>query len=127
VAWGAWDAQHDVRLDRVLVTLCAAAGLCGETPKLVVDELSRCHVAAQLNQLRRALEHKMETGQEDDVRKMVKQAAVAGAVGAGAIAAGPMVQRTLSHANLGLVSKIAAADAEPFTVLLAPMIHFWHP
>lgn len=65
--------------------------------------LASCHVvdvAAQLNQLRRALEHKMETGQEDDMWNIFKQAAVAGAVGAGAIAAGPMVQQMLSHANL---------------------------
>lgn len=86
--------------------------------------LASCHianVAAQLNQLRRALEHKMETGQEQEVRDMAKQAAVAGAVGAGAIVAGPMMQRTLSNASLGIVSKVAAADAGPFTV------HFWAP
>lgn len=87
--------------------------------------LAGCHVAnitAQLNQLRRALQHKMDTGQEEQVRDMAKKAAVLGAFGAGAIAAGPTLQRTLSNAtNLGMISKIAAADAGPFTV------HFWAP
>jgi hypothetical protein len=86
--------------------------------------LASCHianVAAQFNQLRRALQHKMETGQEEQVYEMVKQAAMVGVVGAGAIAAGPMMQKTLTHANLGMVSQVAAADAGPFTV------HFWAP
>ena len=87
--------------------------------------LAGCHVtniAAQLNQLRRALQHKMDTGQEEQVRDMAKKAAVLGAFGVGAIAAGPTLQRTLSNAtNLGIISKIAAADAGPFTV------HFWAP
>jgi hypothetical protein len=86
--------------------------------------LAGCHVsnvAAQLNQLRRALQYKMEIGQEEQVKDMMTKAAMAGAVGVGAIATGPMMQRTLSNANLGILSKIAAADAGPFTV------HFWAP
>jgi hypothetical protein len=86
--------------------------------------LASCHIAniaAQGNQLRRALEHKMETGQEKEVHAMATQAAMAGAVGAGAILAGPMMRSALSGANLGVISSVAAADAGPFTV------HFWAP
>lgn len=86
--------------------------------------LASCHVAnvaAQTNQLRRALQHKIESGQEDEVYDFGKKAAAAGAVGAGVIVAGPTMQRTLVNANLGVVSKVAGADAGPFTV------HFWAP
>lgn len=86
--------------------------------------LAGCHVAniaAQGNQMRRALEHKMASGQEEQVKQMATQAALATAVGAGAVLAGPMMRKALVGANLGIVSSIAAADAGPFTV------HFWAP
>mmetsp|Transcript_20735 Transcript_20735/g.34301 ORF Transcript_20735/g.34301 Transcript_20735/m.34301 type:complete len:276 (+) Transcript_20735:102-929(+) len=86
--------------------------------------LASCHAAnvfAQGNQMRRALEHKMATGQEKEVQELATQAAVVGAVGAGAILAGPMMRKALTGASLGVVSSIAAADAGPFTV------HFWAP
>ena len=89
--------------------------------------LAGCHVsniAAQFNQLRRALEYKMETGQEEQVKEMSKKAAMVGVVGIGAIAAAPTMQRTLSnHANQlpSVISKIVLSDAGPFTV------HFWAP
>jgi len=86
--------------------------------------LASCHAAnvvAQTNQLRRALEHKMATGQEADVYKMQKDATKYGAVGIAAILGGPYIRKALSDANLGIVSTVAAADAGPFTV------HFWAP
>lgn len=81
--------------------------------------LMGCHVtnvAAQLNQLRRGLEHKISNGQEDEVYDMGKKAAVGGAVIAGSVLAGPTMRSSLSNMNLGIVSDIAAADAGPFTV-----------
>jgi mitochondrial pyruvate carrier 2 len=86
--------------------------------------LCSCHVAnvgAQSNQLRRALQHKMDNHQEEEVYAMGKQAAMGGAIVLGSVLVGPSVQRTLVNANLGIVSSIAAADAGPFTV------HFWAP
>jgi len=86
--------------------------------------LCSCHVAnvmAQLNQLRRALEYKINNGQEDQVKQLGQKAAVGGVVLAGSILAGPTMRSTVSSMDLGIVSKIAAADAGPFTV------HFWAP
>lgn len=86
--------------------------------------LCSCHVAnvaAQLNQLRRALEFKISEGEQETVNAMAQKAAVGGAVIAGAVVAGPTLRSALSNANLGIVSTIAAADAGPFTV------HFWAP
>lgn len=86
--------------------------------------LCSCHVtnvAAQGNQLRRALEHKMANGQEAEVTAMGQKAAVGGAIIGGSILVGPMVRSLITNANLGVVSQIAAADAGPFTV------HFWAP
>ena len=81
--------------------------------------LMGCHVtnvAAQLNQLRRALEHKISIGQEERVYDMGKKAAVGGAVIAGSVLAGPTVRSAITNMRLGMVSDIAAADAGPFTV-----------
>lgn len=86
--------------------------------------LCSCHVAnvlAQSNQMRRGLEHKMAIGEEKQVNEMAQQAAVGGAILAGSVLAGPTLRSTLTNANLGIVSTIAAADAGPFTV------HFWAP
>ena len=86
--------------------------------------LCACHVtnvAAQLNQLRRALEHKIAIGEQDQVNSMMQTAGIGGACIAGAVAAGPTMRSGLSKANLGIVSTVAAADAGPFTV------HFWAP
>ncbi len=81
-----------------------------------------CHIAnvtAQTNQLRRALEHKMNNGEEEQVKEMAQQVGVLGAATAAAIVAGPRVRTALTTANLGIITSIAAADAGPFTV------HFW--
>jgi hypothetical protein len=86
--------------------------------------LCGCHVAnvaAQLNQLRRALEHKSNNGEQDQVNDMMQKVGIAGAVTGVAVAAGPRIRSALSSMNLGIVSSIAAADAGPFTV------HFWAP
>lgn len=86
--------------------------------------LASCHVtnvAAQSNQMRRALEYKINNGQEDEVKEMVQKAALGGSAIFGGILVGPTVRSALSNANLGVVSTVAAADAGPFTV------HFWAP
>lgn len=86
--------------------------------------LMYCHianVAAQLNQLRRALEFKMNNGEEDQVKDLMNKVAVGGVVTAAAVAAGPTLQAAITGAGLGIVSEIAAAQAGPFTV------HFWAP
>ena len=86
--------------------------------------LCGCHVAnvaAQLNQLRRALEFKKANGQQKEVDEMVQKVAMFGGATAAAIVAGPRVRSVLSSANLGMISTVAAAPAGPFTV------HFWAP
>jgi len=86
--------------------------------------LSACHVTnvgAQLNQLRRALEYKLEQGEKDEVESYVYKIAAGAVGGAACILLGPTVQSAAVGANLGVVSSIAAADAGPFTV------HFWAP
>lgn len=83
-----------------------------------------CHVTnvgAQLNQLRRALEHKSANGEKEKVDDMLQKIAIGGACTAAAIAAGPKMRQVVSGAGLGIISTIAAADAGPFTV------HFWAP
>jgi len=86
--------------------------------------LASCHitnVAAQLYQLRRALEFKLEKGQSEDVKNYCFKAAT-GVVGAVAcVVLGPTAQAALVGANIGTVSTVAAAEAGPFTV------HFWAP
>jgi hypothetical protein len=82
-----------------------------------------CHVtnvAAQSNQLRRALEYKIETGNKEQVDKFVMDSAKAGGVAAVAVAAGPKIRSVLTGTNLGIISRIAASEAGPFTV------HFWY-
>jgi hypothetical protein len=86
--------------------------------------LCSCHIVnilAQSNQVRRALEYKMENGQEEEVKALGQKAAVGGAAILGSVIAGPTIRSTLSNANLGIASSVAAADAGPFTV------HFWAP
>ena len=73
--------------------------------------LMYCHianVAAQLNQLRRALEYKMQNGEEEKVKDLMTKVAVGGAVTAVAVAAGPRARTALSGAGLGVVSAVAA-------------------
>jgi hypothetical protein len=82
-----------------------------------------CHVAnviAQTNQIRRALEYKVENGEQEQVNELLKKVGVAGGITAAAIVGGPAARSAISEANLGFVSNIAAADAGPFTV------HFWY-
>jgi Mitochondrial pyruvate carriers len=87
--------------------------------------LCSCHIAnvgAQLNQLRRGLQYKMDQGETAQVQAMAEKAGMAGVVIAAAVAAGPRLRTVLSSAtNLGVISTIAAAPAGPFTV------HFWAP
>lgn len=86
--------------------------------------LCACHVTnvlAQGNQLFRALEYKINNGQEEQVTAIGQKAAAGGAVLFGSVLAGPTIRAALTNANLGVVSSIAAADAGPFTV------HFWAP
>lgn len=86
--------------------------------------LCACHVTnifAQGNQIRRALQHKSDAGETEEVKATLYNAAGTVAVGLGCIALGPTVQSFLVSSNLGVASTIAAADAGPFTV------HFWAP
>lgn len=86
--------------------------------------LASCHaanVAAQLNQLRRALQYKLDQGQTEEVEAYTKKAALALGGGAACIIGAPTVRSKLIAANAGILSTIAAADAGPFTV------HFWAP
>jgi len=86
--------------------------------------LAGCHVtnvAAQANQLRRAVEYKKENGKDDEVNDILMKAGATAAAGAACVVAGPTVQSALVGANLGVLSTVAAADAGPFTV------HFWAP
>lgn len=86
--------------------------------------LCACHVTnvgAQVNQFRRALQHKMDNGEQEQVNEIVKQCGAAGAAAVVAVVAGPAVGASLANANLGVLSSVAAAPAGPFTV------HFWAP
>jgi len=86
--------------------------------------LASCHVtnvAAQLNQMRRALDYKTSQGQDEEVKDITVKAAATAAAGAGCVALGPMIQSAMVGMNLGVLSSVAAADAGPFTV------HFWAP
>lgn len=83
-----------------------------------------CHLAniiAQSNQLRRALEHKMSIGEEDQVYDMIQKATMGGTALAGGIVVGPTVRSFLTNANVPIISGLAAWEAGPFTV------HFWAP
>jgi hypothetical protein len=71
--------------------------------------------------MRRALEYKLQNGQEAEVVEIGQKIAVAGTGLAGAIVAAPTIRAHLTKANWGYISSIAAADAGPFTV------HFWAP
>jgi len=86
--------------------------------------LCACHVSnvfAQSNQMRRAINHKIEQGQQEEVNAMGMKAG-AFVLGTGAlIAGGPALQTALVGASLGPVSTVASAAAGPFTV------HFWAP
>lgn len=86
--------------------------------------LASCHttnVCAQLNQLRRGLQYKIEKGQQDQVTNLARKAGMMGAVSAVAIVSGPHLQKILSNAKLGAVSRVAQSEAGPFHV------HFWAP
>jgi len=86
--------------------------------------LCGCHVtnvAAQVNQLKRALEYKSANGEKEQVDEIVEKVGTLGAATALAVAAGPRIRTVLTNANLGVVSTVAAAPAGPFTV------HFWAP
>jgi len=78
---------------------------------LLLSASHASNVVAQSNQMRRAIESKLANGEEEEVKNMAsKAAAVAASMGA-LIAVGPKLQSTLVAADLGPVSKIAAADA----------------
>jgi len=73
--------------------------------------LMYCHianVAAQLNQLRRGLQYKIEKGEEEQVNQFMTKVAMGGAATAVAVAAGPRARTVLSGAGLGIISTTAA-------------------
>ena len=63
----------------------------------------------------------MANGHEEEVKTFATKAAVGGSALVSSVFFGPMIQRTIVNANMGMASTIAAADAGPFTV------HFWAP
>ena len=82
--------------------------------------LAGCHVtnvAAQSNQLRRAIEDKRGKGADDEVRDVLMKAAGIAAAGAACVAGGPALQGAIVGANLGPISALAAAEAGPLYVL----------
>ena len=86
--------------------------------------LAGCHVtnvAAQCNQMWRALEFKRSKGEDEAVNDIMIKAGATAAGAAACVIAGPTVQSAIAGANLGVVSTVAAAEAGPFTV------HFWAP
>ena len=86
--------------------------------------LAGCHVtnvAAQCNQMYRALEFKRSKGEDEAVNDIMMKAGATAAAGAACVLGGPAVQSAIAGANLGVVSTVAAAEAGPFTV------HFWAP
>lgn len=125
-----WDAYHQgpevisLTMTPVLIVYSCLFALWSFTivPKNLL--LMSCHIAnigAQVNQLRRCMEYKMENGEQDKVNDLVRKAAMGGAVLTGAVVASPMIRKTLIDMNMGFVSSVAAAPAGPFTV------HFWAP
>jgi len=90
--------------------------------------LCSCHIAnigAQLNQLRRGVEYKLNDSdnekEKEDVQKFIYNSMAMVGAGAGCVLLGPAVRNKLISSDLGVVTNIAKADAGPFTV------HFWAP
>ena len=80
--------------------------------------LCGCHLAnitAQLNQLRRAIEYKFDSGQEAEANQLLQQAALGGAFLAGTVVVAPTIRNWLTKSDMGVVSRVAAAPAGPFT------------
>ena len=74
--------------------------------------LTICHsnVIAQLNQGRRALEHKFANGEEEEAKAIGTKAAM-GAVGLGAlVVGGPTMQAAIVGAELGAISSVAGKN-----------------
>ena len=86
--------------------------------------LCACHVSnvvAQANQMRRAINFKLDKGEADEVQEVGTKAAVFAAGTAALIVGGPTLQSAIIGAGAGPISAMAAAPAGPFTV------HFWAP
>lgn len=88
--------------------------------------LAACHatnVLAQFNQLRRALQYKIDQGgkKKEEVEAYVMKAVAGLGGGVACVFGGPVLRSKLVDANLGVLSEFAAAPAGPFTV------HFWAP
>jgi len=86
--------------------------------------LCGCHVSnvfAQSNQMRRAIMHKQEQGEDAAVREIMTTSAMTAGVLGVSVLAGPTLQSAIIGMNLGFVSTFAAAEAGPFTA------HFWAP
>lgn len=72
------------------------------------------NIAAQGNQLRRAIEYKRANGKdEEEVQDILVKAGLTVAAGAACVLGGPMMQNALVNANLGPLSTVAAAEAGP--------------
>jgi len=86
--------------------------------------LCSCHVSnvfAQCNQMRRAINHKIEQGQQEQVNELGMKVGGGAAVLAGLVATANPLQTAIVGMGLGPISTFAGAAAGPFTV------HFWAP
>lgn len=89
--------------------------------------LFACHsfnVAAQLNQLRRAIDYKLQhvANASEELTSIIKSAAGAGAMLAACLAGAPAMQAKLMQPSMpSFVRKVASHPAGPFTVF------FWAP
>jgi len=78
-------------------------------------------VIAQCNQMKRAIEHKLENGEDEEVKDIAMKAAGGAATVGALVLGGPTIQSAMIAAELGPLTAMAASPAGPFTV------HFWAP
>eukprot|EP00729_Bicosta_minor_P002469 gene2469-10446_t len=86
--------------------------------------LGLCHISnviAQCNQMKRAIEHKLENGEDEEVKDIAMKAAGGAATVGALVLGGPTIQSAMIAAELGPLTAMAASPAGPFTV------HFWAP
>jgi len=93
------------------------------TPQNIM--LCACHasnVLAQLNQLRRAVQYRLSSGKQDEVRALTMRAGLGLVILSAVVAmSGPLLQPAIVNLDIPGLSTFAAAPAGLFTV------HFWAP
>ena len=71
--------------------------------------------------MKRAINHKLENGADEEVKDIAMKAAGGAAAVGALIIGGPTIQSAVIAAEIGPLSAMAASPAGPFTV------HFWAP